>query len=45
VGLLGMIAIRMGGKKLEYDAKNMRFTNSDEANKLLDPPYRKGWTL
>ena len=45
VGLLGMIAIRMGGKKLEYDAENMRFTNSNEANKHLDPPYRKGWTL
>ena len=45
VGLLGMIAIRMGGKKLEYDAKAMRFTNSDEANKHLAPPYRKGWSL
>ena len=22
-----------------------RFTNNDEANKLLDPPYRKGWKL
>jgi len=45
IGLLGMIAIRMGGKKLEYDAKAMRFTNSTEANKHLDPPYRKGWSL
>ena len=40
-----MIAIRMGGKKLEYDAKNMCFTNSPEATKLLDVPYRAGWTL
>jgi len=45
VGLLGMIAIRMGGKKLQYDAKAMRFTNSEEANKHLQVPYRAGWTL
>jgi len=45
VGLLGMIAIRMAGKKLEYDARAMKFTNCDEANKWLNPPYRKGWSL
>jgi predicted dehydrogenase len=45
IGLLGVIAIRMGGKKLQYDERKMQFTNSDEATKLLDPPYRKGWTL
>ncbi len=45
VGLLGMIAIRMAGQKLQYDAKSMRFTNCPEANVFLDPPYRKGWKL
>jgi len=45
VGLLGMIAIRMAGRKLEYDSRAMKFTNCDEANKWLNPPYRSGWSL
>jgi len=45
IALLGIIAIRMLGRKLEWDSKNMRFTNCDEANQFVNPPYRKGWTL
>lgn len=45
IGLLGAIAIRMSGKKLEYDEKAMRFTNLDEANRWLSPHYRSGWSL
>jgi hypothetical protein len=45
VGLLGMVAIRMSGQKLQYDEKAMRFTNNDEANKLLSPPLRAGWKM
>jgi predicted dehydrogenase len=43
--LLGNIALRVGkiGQKLNYDAKNMKFTNSDEANQHLTKAYRKGW--
>ena len=41
---LGTIALRVPGKLL-WDAKNMRFTNSEEANKLLKPYTRKGWEL
>ncbi len=44
VVLLGNIAIRTG-QKLLWDGKSMRFTNSDAANKLLNPPYREGWVL
>jgi len=44
VVLLGNIAIRTK-QKLLWDAENFRFTNSEEANKLLMPPYREGWTL
>jgi len=44
VVLLGNCAIRTG-KKLLWDAKARKFTNSDEANALLNPPYREGWTL
>jgi predicted dehydrogenase len=45
IGLLGAISIRMSGQKLEYDEKAMRFTNVEEANRLLSPSYRKGWSL
>jgi hypothetical protein len=40
--LLGVIALRHEGK-LEYDPEKMRFTNNNEANKLLKPIFRKGW--
>ncbi len=41
---LAIIAMRVPGK-LEWDSKNMRFTNSAEANKLVKPEFRKGWEL
>ena len=45
IAMLGVIALKMPGTKLEWNAPNMRFTNSDEANLHLNPPYRQGWTL
>ena len=45
LGLLGVIAIKFPGTKLEWDGQNMRFTNSDAANHHVQPPYREGWTL
>jgi len=42
--LLGNIAIRMG-KKLDWDAENMRFTKDKVANKFIDEPCRSGWSL
>lgn len=33
------------GKRLEWDAETERFTNCDEANKLLHYDYRKGYSL
>jgi hypothetical protein len=41
--LLGTLALRFEGK-LEWDAEKMR-TNNPEANKLIKPLYRKGWTI
>jgi len=41
---LGAVAWRAPGKLL-WDAKNMRFSNSEEANKYLMPSLRKGWEL
>ena len=39
---LGAVATRVPGK-LMWDAKNQRFSNSEEANKYLKPYMRKGW--
>ena len=41
---LATIAQEVPGK-LMWDAQNMRFTNSPEANKLLTPFVRKGWEM
>ena len=44
VGLLGIIAMRLSGQELQYDPSAGRFTNSDEANAMLESPYRTGWS-
>ncbi len=38
------IAFRVPGR-LDWDSKNLRFTNSPEANKYVKPVFRKGWEL
>jgi len=45
IAMLGVIAIKFPGLKLEWDAEKVRFTNCSEANQHLNPPYRAGWTL
>ncbi|MCY2992436.1 MAG: Gfo/Idh/MocA family oxidoreductase [Planctomycetota bacterium] len=45
VALLGVIAIKLPGTKLEWDTQAMRFTNCEDANQYVNPPYRAGWTL
>jgi predicted dehydrogenase len=40
--LLGVVAMRVEGK-LQWDAAKGRFTNNEEANRLLMPKFRKGW--
>ena len=42
--LLGNVAIR-AGKKIEWDAKEMKVTNAPEANRFVRREYREGWTL
>jgi len=42
--LLGVLALRFPGK-LEWDSAKMRVTNVPEANHMLRPKFRKGWTL
>ena len=44
--LLGNLTTRIGvGKKLLGDSKNLKFTNSPEANAFVTRPYRKGWEV
>ena len=42
---LAAISIRLRGKRLMWDAANMRITNLPEANKYLTREYRSGWEL
>src|SRR5206468_494318 len=42
VMLLGAIAEKMG-RKLEWDAANMKVTNVPEANAFVNKQYREGW--
>jgi hypothetical protein len=43
--MLGVIAIKFPGTKLEWDAIATRFTNCQEANQHVNPRYRAGWSL
>jgi predicted dehydrogenase len=42
--LLGTVAYR-AGKAIEWDAANLRVTNSPEAQQLIRREYRKGWEI
>jgi len=43
--LLGVLAMRMQNRQLEWDPVNMEITNDEEASALINPPYRMGWSL
>jgi predicted dehydrogenase len=43
--LLGNIAVRFAGQKLEWDAGALKFPHSPEATALVSKSYRKGWEL
>jgi len=45
LAMLGIIATNFPGRKLAWDGTNTRFTDCDEANAFINPPYRKGWSL
>ena len=42
--LLGNLAVRTG-KKIEWDAENMKATNAPEVEEFIRPKYRAGWSL
>jgi predicted dehydrogenase len=45
VALLGLVATRLPGRTLYWDAARLEFLNCPEANALIQAPYRDGWTL
>ncbi len=42
---LGAVSLRLGGRRLLWDASKATITNLPEANKYLTREYRKGWEL
>jgi len=42
---LGAVSLRLGGRRLLFNAADMKVTNVPEANKYLVREYRKGWEL
>jgi predicted dehydrogenase len=43
--LLGNIAIRLTGEKLDWNGPELKFTSNSTANQYLHYEYRNGWTL
>jgi predicted dehydrogenase len=43
--LLGAISWRFPNEKLQWDGKELRFTNNEKANEFVKPKFRKGWEL
>jgi len=42
---LAAVSLRLGGKRLLWDAAAMKITNRPEAEKYLTREYRKGWEI
>jgi len=45
LALLGIIAMRFKGRRLEWNSAKMKFANYPEAAPLLTPTFRDGWRL
>lgn len=42
---LGAVSLRLGGRRLLFDAASAKVTNVPEANRCLGREYRPGWEL
>ncbi|MBS0265268.1 MAG: Gfo/Idh/MocA family oxidoreductase [Planctomycetes bacterium] len=45
VALLGVLALRAPGTRIEWDSVNMKVKNAPELNPFVHTEYRRGWTL
>ena len=43
--LLGVLALRIPGTRLEWDSTNLKVKNAPEVNPFTHTEYRKGWAL
>lgn len=43
--LLGVLAMRAPGTRLEWDSENLKVKNAPDLNQFVHAEYRKGWTL
>ena len=43
--LLGVLSLRLGGKKLDWDYENMKVKGLPEADAFIREPVREGWEL
>jgi len=44
-GLLGVMSLRLGGKRIMWDAMNMKATNLAAADEIIHETRRNGWEL
>lgn len=45
ITLLGVLSLRLGGKRILWDAKNMKAIGMPEADAFIQEPVRKGWEM
>ncbi|QXD24849.1 Gfo/Idh/MocA family oxidoreductase [Opitutia bacterium ISCC 51] len=45
IALLGVLSVRMGGARIEWDAKNMKAKGLPEADRFIKEPVRSGWEV
>jgi predicted dehydrogenase len=45
ITLLGVLSLRLGGKKIYWDSVNMKATGLPEADEIIKEPPRKGWEI
>ena len=43
--LLGVLALRAPGQRLEWDGDNLKVKNAPKLDQYVHTEYRKGWTL
>jgi hypothetical protein len=43
--LLGVLALRSPGTRLQWDSERLRVTNAPEMDRFIRAEYRKGWSL
>jgi hypothetical protein len=43
--LLGVLSLRLGGKKIYWDSRNMKAIGLPEADVIIKEPIRKGWGM